>query len=41
MIVDQFKREILPGLILALGELFLLVGDIHATLYIGNKPLFI
>jgi hypothetical protein len=41
MTVDQFKREILPGLISTLGELFLLAGDIHVTLYTGNKQLFI
>jgi hypothetical protein len=39
MIVDQFKRATFPAPISALGELFLLAGDIYATLYTGSKAM--
>lgn len=39
MTVAQFKRATLPAPISALAELFLLAGDIHATLYTGSKAM--
>lgn len=39
MTVVQFKRATLPAPISALAELFLLAGDIHATLYTGSKAM--
>jgi hypothetical protein len=39
MTVGQFKRATLPAPISALSELFLLAGDIHATLYTGSKAM--
>lgn len=39
MSVDEFKEATIPGAIAGMAELFLIAGDIHATLYTGSKAM--